>query len=423
MTASLAAAPGGAPPRPPRKPPPEARDDDDDDEGPAAQLVDSLAAPPPASLLAAFCASTLYTVSTYPFHRVKVLIQTQDANPDVLSGRTRRFKFLSAFGRLLREHGGRPSGLWHGCSPYLARHIPSVSVSFAAKDAFRAALMPLAVGGERRRGMIGGGDGDGRPAPVAPPPPPAARLLAANAAAGGLAGALALALVYPFELLTIRMSADVGGGGAAPAAAAAATATAASAARSRPPPATAARAWQYGGSPLDAARAVVAADGLRGLYRGFGPSVTSAAAYKALYFGLHDSAKEFAFGGRYATAAASASARRKEDDGGGASSLPLWRAALERLCIASGTTATAAALTHPLDVVRKRLVVDSGGKLYGGTFSGCVRGIWQREGARGFLRFLPQDVFLRMGAGTILVTYDMLTATGGGGAGRGGRQQ
>jgi solute carrier family 25 (adenine nucleotide translocator) protein 4/5/6/31 len=331
------------------------------------------------NLLAAFCSSSLYTFSTYPFHRVKVLIQTQDANPAVLLGSTRRFHFLSAFSRLLAQHGGKPIGLWHGCTPYLLRHIPSVSVSFAAKDAFRAALLPV-VGVKT----------------TSSPPPPPSRLLAANAVSGGLAGALALALVYPFEFLTIRMSADVGGGGG----------SAAAATGLRRTTTTTTSTWQFGRSPLDAARSVIAVDGVRGLYRGFGPAVSSAACYKALYFGLHDSAKEYAFDGRYASSGPSSPSPPPPP--------PLWRAALERLCIASGTTATAAALTHPLDVVRKRLVVDSEGKLYGGTFNGCVRGIWQREGVRGFLRFLPQDVFLRMGAGTILVTYDMLTASTGG---------
>ena len=57
-------------------------------------------------------ASSLYTVSTYPLHRVKTLMMTQDANPAILSGARGRFSFFSAFGRLLREHGGRPTGLW-----------------------------------------------------------------------------------------------------------------------------------------------------------------------------------------------------------------------------------------------------------------------------------------------------------------------
>ena len=396
------------------------------------------------NLLAAFCSSTLYTVSTYPFHRVKVLIQTQDANPAVISGQTRRFHFASAFGRLLREHGGRPIGLWHGCTPYLLRHIPSVSISFAAKDAFRTALLPLAGG----RGGGGSGSGDGRQRQRQQQQQQQqriARLLAVNAAAGGLAGSLALALVYPFEFLTIRMSADVGGSNGTVAASSLAPAAAASQVRRRPPPPTTTAPWQFGRSPLEAARAVVARDGVLGLYRGFGPAVASAACYKALYFGLHDSAKAFAFGGRYAATGSGSAGDRDsgvhlgstalsrppplfgavaaadpdtpaDDDHPLPPPIPLWRAALERLCIASGTTATAAALTHPLDVVRKRLVVDSTGELYGGTFTGAVRGIWAREGTRGFLRFLPQDVFLRMGAGTILVTYDVL---GGGGGARG----
>ncbi len=36
--------------------------------------------------------------------------------------------------------------------------------------------------------------------------------LAVNAAAGGLAGALSLAAVWPFEFATVRMAADLGAG-------------------------------------------------------------------------------------------------------------------------------------------------------------------------------------------------------------------
>jgi solute carrier family 25 protein 44 len=234
-------------------------------------------------------------------------------------------------------------------------------------------------------------------------------LLAANAAAGGLAGALALAIVYPFELLTIRMAADVGGGSMKTTTATTTTTT---------PP----RQWQYGASPLEAARRAVARDGPRGLYRGFGVAVASAACYKALYFGLHDWVKVYLFDGRYDDDRAPLSSPSPSPSS-------FIRTVLERLSIASGTTVLAATITHPLDVVRKRLVVDLKGELYGGTFAGCVRGIWRREGLRGFLRFLPQDALLRSGAGTILVTYDMLLSTssvvgddrgGGRGGGAGG---
>ena len=38
-------------------------------------------------LVAGFITSGVYTSLTYPVHRVKVLIQTQDANPRILSGK------------------------------------------------------------------------------------------------------------------------------------------------------------------------------------------------------------------------------------------------------------------------------------------------------------------------------------------------
>ncbi|KIZ05224.1 ADP,ATP carrier protein [Monoraphidium neglectum] len=98
-----------------------------------------------ASLMAGLLTSALYTSATYPVHRVKVLLQTQDANPAILSGKVKRYAFAQSFSRLLKEQG--PAGLWRGNTPYLLRHVPSVALSFTFKDALRDALLPSTVGG------------------------------------------------------------------------------------------------------------------------------------------------------------------------------------------------------------------------------------------------------------------------------------
>ena len=40
----------------------------------------------PGDVVAGLATSTVYTSATYPVHRVKVLMQTQDANPHIVSG-------------------------------------------------------------------------------------------------------------------------------------------------------------------------------------------------------------------------------------------------------------------------------------------------------------------------------------------------
>jgi hypothetical protein len=47
------------------------------------------------------------------------------------AGKVPRYSFVHSFGRLAREQG--VLGLWRGNTPYLMRHVPSISMSFAFK--------------------------------------------------------------------------------------------------------------------------------------------------------------------------------------------------------------------------------------------------------------------------------------------------
>lgn len=298
------------------------------------------------SIAAGLLTSALYTSATYPVHRVKILLQTQDANPAILSGRVKRYAFTQAFARLLREQG--VAGLWRGNTPYLLRHVPSVAMSFTFKDAIRQALLPQVSS--------------------------SGAVLAVNAAAGGAAGALALAIVYPFEFATVRMAADLGSSGER----------------------------QYGSTMQAAWLQAVQREGLLATYRGFGLAVASTAVYKGLYFGLYDSAKARFLG---------------SDDAAPAAVSPTGFAL--RSALAVGTTYVSATLAYPLDVIRKRLIVDTAAdeRLYGSSFRGAVREIYLREGLRGFYRFYAYDMAFRVFAGGILVGYDvfleLLGAPGG----------
>ena len=83
--------------------------------------------------------------------------------------------------------------------------------------------------------------------------------LATNAAAGGIAGAVSLAAVYPFEFATVRMAADVGSEGGR----------------------------QFGSTMRGALMQAVRKEGVLSAYRGFGVTVASTAFYKSLYFGFY----------------------------------------------------------------------------------------------------------------------------------------
>lgn len=51
--------------------------------------------------------------------------------PALCAGKVPRYSFVHSFGRLVREQG--LLGLWRGNTPYLLRHVPSISMSFAFK--------------------------------------------------------------------------------------------------------------------------------------------------------------------------------------------------------------------------------------------------------------------------------------------------
>lgn len=289
-------------------------------------------------LVAGMVTSGVYTTLTYPVHRVKILLQTQDANPRILSGKVPRYSFVHSFGRLAREQG--LLALWRGNTPYLLRHVPSISMSFAFKDAFKQWL----------------------PRPDAAVRPWGA--LASNAAAGAAAGALSLAIVYPFEFATVRLAADVGQGAAD---------------------------RQFGQGMMSAWVQAMRVDGPLSCYQGFGVAVLSMAAYKALYFGLYDTAKMVLL----------------PQEGSQLELTP--SAVLSRTGLAAATTYVAASITYPLDIIRKRLIVDVGSdtKQYSG-FRAAVARIYAKEGIKGFYRFYLYDMFFRLGGGFLLVGYDLL---------------
>jgi len=376
-------------------------------------------------------ASAAHTTFTYPLHRVKGLMQTQDALPAVASGNIARFTLPNVVARIVSEQG--VAGLWRGLTPYVLRRVPSTSLSFSFKDALLQVLPggPSAAGGGGS--MQGGGTGGSMQGEGGVGRPKACggsasgtdggccsghtTRLMRNLAAGGLAGTMALAVVYPLDFTSIRMAADL---------------------RGTPP------------RMFDELRAASKGGDPRAWYRGFGVSALAIGAYKALYFGLWDTAKHYigdADGaGADAEVAAAAGAsgsgdgRGSTDDGssssssssvsgcrsGDNSSVPsVQLGLLGRWAVASGVVLVASTLTYPLDVMRKRLVVDTmlpaSERRYAG-LADCMAKTLSKEGLRGFYRFYGADIVMRLGGGILLVVYDEAKAAldAGDGAAQGG---
>lgn len=128
---------------------------------------------------AALLSSSVFSTAFYPLHRVKILLQTQDSNPLVVSGAFRRYTVMDALPRLVHEGGVQ--NLWRGCPAYMLRHVPSTTLSFAFKDALLRRLPHYEAHGEHLP-----------------------RAAAVHLLAGFLGGAAALFLVYPMDFATIR---------------------------------------------------------------------------------------------------------------------------------------------------------------------------------------------------------------------------
>eukprot|EP00551_Chaetoceros_affinis_P004319 CAMPEP_0203667486 /NCGR_PEP_ID=MMETSP0090-20130426/4314_1 /ASSEMBLY_ACC=CAM_ASM_001088 /TAXON_ID=426623 /ORGANISM="Chaetoceros affinis, Strain CCMP159" /LENGTH=301 /DNA_ID=CAMNT_0050531673 /DNA_START=113 /DNA_END=1018 /DNA_ORIENTATION=+ len=172
---------------------------------------------------------------TAPIERVKLLIQTQDANPKIISGEVARYTgIVDCFTRVSSEQGIK--AFWRGNLTNIIRYFPTQAFNFAFKDSIKA-LFPKAD----KNTEFG-------------------KFFLINMASGGLAGAGSLCIVYPLDYARTRLASDVGTGKA-----------------------------QFDGL-LDCIKKTVASGGIGSLYNGIGVSVVGIIPYRGVYFGLFDTA-------------------------------------------------------------------------------------------------------------------------------------
>lgn len=170
---------------------------------------------------------------TAPIERVKLLIQTQDANPKIISGEVARYTGIgNCFTRVAAEQG--IGAFWRGNMTNIIRYFPTQAFNFAFKDSIKA-MFPKAD----KNTEFG-------------------KFFLINMAAGGLAGAGSLMIVYPLDYARTRLASDVGGGKA-----------------------------QFSGL-ADCLKKTVANGGVGAVYGGIGVSVAGIIPYRGVYFGLFD---------------------------------------------------------------------------------------------------------------------------------------
>merc|ERR1712134_202462 len=171
---------------------------------------------------------------TAPIERVKLIIQTQDANPLIMSGEIPRCTgIMNCFTRVGAEQG--LAAFWRGNFVNILRYFPTQAFNFAFKDSIKAMF------------------------PKYNPKKDFWAFFGVNMASGGLAGAGSLTIVYPLDYARTRLASDVGSGK---------------------------RAFEGLGDCLR--KTAQGPSGVTGLYNGFGVSVVGIIPFRGTYFGVND---------------------------------------------------------------------------------------------------------------------------------------
>eukprot|EP00026_Physarum_polycephalum_P017808 Phypoly_transcript_19154.p1 GENE.Phypoly_transcript_19154~~Phypoly_transcript_19154.p1 ORF type:complete len:213 (+),score=37.16 Phypoly_transcript_19154:34-639(+) len=124
---------------------------------------------------------------TAPLERVKLVMQTQDANPRIVSGEIPRYKSISdCFVRLYKEQG--VLSFWRSNFTNVLRYVPTQAFNFGFKDLIKQMFPRYDSKTEFGKFFL------------------------VQMASGGLAGAGSLTLVYPLDYARTRLAADVGSG-------------------------------------------------------------------------------------------------------------------------------------------------------------------------------------------------------------------
>jgi len=171
---------------------------------------------------------------TAPIERVKLIIQTQDANPKIISGEVPRYTGIgNCFSRVHSEQG--MGAFWRGNLTNCIRYFPTQAFNLAFKDSIKAQF------------------------PKYSPKKEFAQFFAVNMASGGLAGAGSLCIVYPLDYARTRLASDVGSG-----------------------------KKTFSGLGDCLMKTAKGPKGALSLYNGFGISVAGIIPYRGVQFGLND---------------------------------------------------------------------------------------------------------------------------------------
>jgi len=179
---------------------------------------------------------------------------------------------------------------------------------------------------------------------------------AANIASGGAAGTMSLLFVYSLDYARTRLANDAKGKGGE---------------------------RQFNGL-IDVYTKTLKSDGIQGLYRGFAISAVGIFIYRGMYFGLFDTLKPLLLG----------------DNANVTMSFLLgW-----------GVTVTAGLMSYPIDTIRRRMMMTSGGGVkYKGSID-CGMQILKNEGFMSMMKGAGANVLRGVAGAGVLAGFDKFQA-------------
>jgi len=171
---------------------------------------------------------------TAPIERIKLVVQTQDANPKIRSGEVPRYKGIIDCGtRIVKEQGVKR--FWDGNFVNCIRYFPTQAFNLSFKDTFKAMF------------------------PKYNPKTEFASFFGANLASGGMSAGCSMTIVYPLDYARTRLASDVGSG-----------------------------KKSFSGLGDCISKTMKGPQGFFGLYAGFGVSVVGIVGYRGLQLGTFD---------------------------------------------------------------------------------------------------------------------------------------
>lgn len=271
-------------------------------------------------LMGGTAASISKTVAA-PIERVKLLVQVR---PQEFKG------IVSTFSKVYQTEG--LASFWRGNGTNVLRYFPTQALNFAFKDYFKTVF-----GTKRQDGF--------------------ARYIAGNVASGAAAGAAGSVFVYSLDYARTRLSVD-----------------AKNAAKGGQ--------RQFNGL-IDVYKKTLATDGVRGLYRGFLPSIAGICVYRGTYFGLYDSLKPVLLTGSL--------------EGNFAASFALGYI----------VTTVAGLSAYPMDTIRRRMMMTSGEAVKYKSSLDAFAQIIKQEGTPALFRGAFANIIRGVAGAGALSLYDV----------------